>query len=251
MSISCDPAELVRASKCFPCVPKSQRRAVRNYLLCQVANVGAIGATGRNYTTNFAVRSNPISEGGNWLNGATDGLDWHDVQTSLGFASAFNGNNFSDSTALLTGSWSNNQLATATVFRGALDETHFPEVELRLRSSLAPHVCNGYEFLYSLKTDASCYINIVRWNGAFGDFTGLLGGGPGLTGLQYVIHNGDILKATAVGSTLSIYLNGSLLASVVDSTFPTGRPGMGFDSSLQAYDYSTFGFTNFSATDGL
>lgn len=40
MPLSCDPATLVKAAKCFPCVPKSSRRAVRAYLLCQLARVG-------------------------------------------------------------------------------------------------------------------------------------------------------------------------------------------------------------------
>jgi len=37
MSISCAPADLVRAAKCFPCVPRGARRWVRAYLLCQFA----------------------------------------------------------------------------------------------------------------------------------------------------------------------------------------------------------------------
>lgn len=38
MSISCDPAAIVKAAKCFPCVPRGSRRWVRAYLLCQFAN---------------------------------------------------------------------------------------------------------------------------------------------------------------------------------------------------------------------
>ena len=34
------------------------------------------------YTTNFSGAENPISEGGRWLNGQTDGLDWTDVRTT-------------------------------------------------------------------------------------------------------------------------------------------------------------------------
>jgi hypothetical protein len=232
----------------MPCLPRGARGAIRSYLLCQIANASA--AAGRSYSTNFPGVENPISEGGLWLNGLTDGLDWTNVRSFGGFASAFQAHDFNDSTALLKGTWANNQMATATVFRGALDETHFPEVELRLRSSLSPHVCNGYEFLYSLKSDASCYVNIVRWNGAVNDFTGLLGpGGSGLTGTQYVLHTGDVLKATAVGNVLSIFLNGTLLGSVSDATFPNGKPGVGFDSSLSTYDYSTFGLSQFAAAE--
>ena len=38
------------------------------------------------YTTNFSLAGNPISEGGRWLNGPTDGLDWTDGRTAPGFA---------------------------------------------------------------------------------------------------------------------------------------------------------------------
>src|SRR5260221_14050462 len=38
------------------------------------------------YTTTFSRAENPISEGGKWRNGQTDGLDWTDVRTTPGFA---------------------------------------------------------------------------------------------------------------------------------------------------------------------
>jgi hypothetical protein len=44
MSISCDPASLVKAAKCFPCVPRGSRRWVKAYLLCQFANKPTIPA---------------------------------------------------------------------------------------------------------------------------------------------------------------------------------------------------------------
>ncbi|KPL00375.1 MAG: hypothetical protein AMK75_05530, partial [Planctomycetes bacterium SM23_65] len=40
----------------------------------------------RSYTTHFPLDEAPISEGGNWLNGATDGIDWYDVITKNGVA---------------------------------------------------------------------------------------------------------------------------------------------------------------------
>ena len=33
----------------------------------------------RSYRTDFASSENPISEGGMWLNGRKDGVDWIDV----------------------------------------------------------------------------------------------------------------------------------------------------------------------------
>ena len=74
------------------------------------------------YSTNFSRAENPISEGGRWLNGQTDGLDWTNVRTTPGFAlgTEIGGNRpdpqkFDDSTALLKGTWGPNQTAQATV----------------------------------------------------------------------------------------------------------------------------------------
>src|SRR5438046_7973905 len=36
-------------------------------------------AIAESYTTNFPLTENPISEGGNWINGLTNGIDWSDV----------------------------------------------------------------------------------------------------------------------------------------------------------------------------
>lgn len=38
MSVSCDPNILAEAAKCFECLNESQREAIANYLLCQIAN---------------------------------------------------------------------------------------------------------------------------------------------------------------------------------------------------------------------
>jgi len=38
------------------------------------------------YATTFSRAENPISEGGQWLNGQTDGIDWTDIRTTPGFA---------------------------------------------------------------------------------------------------------------------------------------------------------------------
>lgn len=40
MAISCDPSALVKAAKCFECIPRGSRRWVKNYLLCLLANSG-------------------------------------------------------------------------------------------------------------------------------------------------------------------------------------------------------------------
>src|SRR4051795_227803 len=40
----------------------------------------------RSYSTSFPLAENPFSEGGNWINGRVDGLDWADVRSTPGFA---------------------------------------------------------------------------------------------------------------------------------------------------------------------
>lgn len=42
MAVNCNPSDLVNAARCFSCIPKSARRAVRAYLLCNFANRFAI-----------------------------------------------------------------------------------------------------------------------------------------------------------------------------------------------------------------
>jgi hypothetical protein len=43
-TVPCDPAKLVKAAKCFSCVPREMRESVFLYLLCQIATLGAPGA---------------------------------------------------------------------------------------------------------------------------------------------------------------------------------------------------------------
>ena len=81
-------------------------------LLLWGAGAEAIAGT---YATNFPLTENPTSEGGYWING----IDWADVATTPGRAfgtQTVNSPNYSDSTALLIGSWGPNQTAQGTVF---------------------------------------------------------------------------------------------------------------------------------------
>jgi hypothetical protein len=86
-------------------------------------------------------------------------------------------------------------------------------------------------------------VEIVRWNGALGDFTYVARtGGPGL-------RDGDMVKATIIGNVITAYINGAQVLQGTDNTFSTGSPGMGFynDGSPNAND--DFGFTSFKASD--
>jgi len=212
-----------------------------------VAAVAAAG--GGTYSTVFSLTENPISEGAVWKNGKTVGLDWSDVRTTAGLAFGTQNGlvNFNDSIAILQGSWTADQTATATV-RTTNQQTGgiFEEVELLLRFAITPHGARGYEMNYSCRRDGSQYVQIVRWNGALGSWT-LLDArtGPGL-------KDGDQVKATIVGSTITTYINNAAIFSVTDTAFTSGTPGLGFylqgGSAALAGDY---GFTSYTATGSL
>jgi hypothetical protein len=225
----------------------SQITATLGSVISPAVTLTVTSAAGNFYATNFSLTENPISEAGKWINGKVTGLDWADVRTTpgLAFGNQTDTGAYEDSTAVLVGIWGPDQTVQATVHTVNQSSSLFEEVELRLRTSITAHSNSGYEINFHCTADGTQYVQIVRWNGRLGDFTGLNGGaGPGL-------HNGDVVTATIVGSTLSAYINGQLIVQATDSTFTSGSPGIGFyfaggDTSQQ----SDFGFSSFSASDG-
>jgi hypothetical protein len=204
----------------------------------------------RSYRTSFPGNESPISEGGIWLNGRRDGIDWADVIMSDGEvygavtrmaiaerrveqgnldSTADEGTapegDYDDPTAVLAGPWGRNQYAKAEVFSRNPTDEYFQEVEIRLRSAIVPHRCTGYEiFFRCLKTEAG-YAEIVRWNGQIGDFTSL----AKLSGPQYGVQDGDIVEASIVGNVIKGYINGVEVISATDDVFDQGSPGVGFN----------------------
>lgn len=176
------------------------------------------------YTTNFPLKEDPISEGGRWIGGKTAGVDWGNVSTVPGLAIGLAGpKEYADSVALLAGSWGPDQTVEALVDKGHVFRA--PEVSLRLRSSLSAHRCTGYEVSNSLRADGTAYLIIVRWNGPLADFTYLLN----VTGKEYGVTTGDVVKATIVGGTITAYKNGVQMGQAKDNTFRSGQPGFGFN----------------------
>lgn len=200
------------------------------------------------YTTNFPATENPLSEGGRWIGGKLTGLDWADARSTPGFAfgTQSGASGFNDSTAVLSGNWGPDQTAQATVhYLNAQPATSSEEVELRLRTSVTAHKITGYEVNFQINPGTGAYIQIVRWNGPLGSFT------PLATANGYGLQNGDVVKASIAGSTITVYLNGAQVLQTADSTYATGSPGMGFYlENAPASANSDFGFTSFTATDG-
>jgi hypothetical protein len=200
------------------------------------------------YSTNFDLTENPISEDGKWQSGAAIGLDWKDVRTSGGiaFGTQTGDDKFRDSTALLTGTWDPNQSVSGVVHTvNQITNSVIQEVEFRLRSTLSAHVNSGYEINFRCTNDGSQYVQMVKWNGPVGDFTYIDSTtGPG-------VRDGDTLKAEIIGTTINAYINGQLVLSRTDSKFSAGNPGIGFylqggTGALNA----DFGFRSITATGG-
>jgi hypothetical protein len=198
------------------------------------------------YSTSFPLAENPISESGNWINGDAAGLDWSNVETTaaLAFGTESGSAGYDDSTAILVGLWNPDQMVQATVHTvNQRTDPVFEEVELRLRTTIAPHSVTGYEINFRCTSDGSQYVQIVRWNGSFGRFAYVSRTtGPGL-------HNGDIVKATISGRMITVFINGTKILEGWDATYKSGSPGIGFFQQGAAGVNSDFGFTSVAAAD--
>ncbi|MEO8765466.1 MAG: hypothetical protein ABI416_14305 [Ginsengibacter sp.] len=204
----------------------------------------------RSYSTNFRHTERRISEGSNWINGGTRGIDWTNVSTAGGLAIGHQvGVRFSDATALLSGTWGADQTAMGVVYSAAQVDLCYQEVELRLRSSLSAHSCTGYEINFKASKTSEAYSQIVRWNGALGDFTYL----KTARGPQYGVKAGDSVMASITGSVITVFINGVQMLEATDTTFKNGNPGIGFNLENAPAGCSgtngNYGFTYFRAAD--
>jgi len=141
-------------------------------------------------------------------------------------------------------------MARATVYTVNQTQAIAEEVELRLRTTITEHHITGYEFLYRVTADGSQYLGIVRWNGPLNDFTSLTDESCSKTGPG--LRNGDSVMATAIGTTLTLYINGKPYCQANDRRFMNGSPGIGFwNWGGTMKDNHNYGFTSFQASDGL
>ena len=90
------------------------------------------------YRTTFPDAENPISQGSSWYNGADDGIDWCNVQTSIGYAWGVGpcSVRYADPTAILKGTWGPDQTVQATARIETTDASYYQEIELRLRTTV-------------------------------------------------------------------------------------------------------------------
>jgi len=196
--------------------------AGNNSLESTALTVNTAASTGGSYSTNFDLTENPISEGGVWHRANNS---WTSVRTQNGMAHGTNGitNEYDDSYALLSG-FGPTQTAEAVVFRSPSLVTGIShEVELLLRFSDDSGNARGYECLFAYYGG----VEVVRWNGAMGNYTPLsFSGGSGSLGREFI--TGDVVKATIAGNVISLYINGLLIGRATDSVYTTGQPGISF-----------------------
>lgn len=186
------------------------------------AGACSTAAPSGSYSTSFNTTENPISEGGRWYRANNP---WTNVRTANGIAFGSNGvtNGYDDSYALLSGAFGPDQTVEAVVQRDstqAQGETH--EVELLLRFSDDSNNARGYECLFSWAGG----VQVMRWNGGIGNFTVL--NTSQMSYFSRPLATGDVIKASIIGSVISLYINGQLIVQGSDSTFKTGQPGMSF-----------------------
>ncbi len=206
-----------------------------------------MATTVRSYSTHFEFDEDPISEGGMWLNGRKDGIDWIDVisKNGVGYGAvsrmgaaekrAEQGNlddtdsaplgDYDDPTAVLTGEWGPDQHARGVVFSQNPSGEYFQEVQFRLRHTMRPHFCSGYEVFWRCLKAEGAYAEIVRWNGAIGDWTSI----QRQAGAEFGVVDGDRIAASIVGSEIRGFVNGVEVISATDETWATGAPGIGFN----------------------
>jgi hypothetical protein len=196
----------------------------------------------KSYSTHFPLNEDPISEGGRWLNGAKDGIDWYDVITKNGVAfGTVTKGEYTDPTALLKGKWGKNQHGKGKVFsRNQTEKGNGQEVEIRLRSALTRQNCTGYEVFWRCLKTPKAYVAIVRWNGKVRDWISL----KNHRGAQYGVKDGDTVEATIVGNVIKGYLNGLEMITATDDTYKEGSPGIGFNYGVGDTN-GDFGFTYF------
>jgi hypothetical protein len=203
----------------------------------------------RAYSTSFPLAENPLSENSNWIGGKTTGLVWSDFQSTpgLAFGKQLGTNSLmtDDAIALLTGTWGPNQTVQATVKTVNQNDSIFEELEIRLRSTITANSSTGYECNFSARSSANAYVQIVRWNGPLNNWTLIDARG----GTAYALNNGDTIKCTISGSTITAYINGVQKLQVTDSTYSNGNPGIGAFLAGATGVNEDYGFTSVTASE--
>lgn len=189
----------------------------------QILQFSGAGSSLKTFSTNFPTAESPISLGGQMITSTTPGVSWvwGDVRVvSAGNAESTHYNSFvNDALAVNVGTWRPDLGASVTVGPFARGSNGASEFEIHFRTD--PATGAGYEITWGYY---GIYYIIVKWY-ANGDFTYVLNDTSPTTPLK----PGDVLTATIVGSTITMFTNGVQVAQASDSEFTTGNPGFGFN----------------------
>jgi hypothetical protein len=240
-------------------------------------SVPLFGVAGRTYTTSFTGTENPISEGGNWINGQQVGIDWKDMRVAGGLAygtqSGAGGPPYNDSTAVITGNWAPDQAVEAVVHTvNQQTGSVYEEVEIRLRTTITSHRLAGYEFNWRANHDGSQYHQIGYWYGPIGTSSCALNcafaavpnsinsSGDGMTAAfgNPGLFDGDTVGASIVGNHITSWVIHNGVKKVLENFndtggagggayFTSGSPGMGHWMHGPGQFVSDFGFTRLTA----
>lgn len=178
-------------------------------------------STGRGfYMTDFPLDEDPISEGGAWT---AISSPWLRIRTGEGLAQAdAYVDGYNDNYAHLQGFGPDVEI-TATVY--VAGPPPYGEILLLARMADTADSNRGYEYLY----DADGSVQLMRWNGGFGDFTPMGGESfnPG------PLQDFDQLRLRVQGNTITAYHRRPPddwveVGQTTDDTWADGEPGMGF-----------------------
>ena len=171
----------------------------------------------KTYSSDFPTDENPVSEGGIWINGLTEGIDWADCVTNNGMIhggptrmnlggeagrAGHAGRRHRRRRRRPEGDYDDpdradhGRVGLEPVRQGRSSSPHnptdewFQEVEIRLRIGIEPNWCSGYEIFFRCLTNELGYAEIVRWNGKIKDWTSL----QKHIGPQYGVKTGDVSR---------------------------------------------------------
>lgn len=200
------------------------------------------------FSTDFSTIENPVSIGGKMITSNSPGVSWIvltpgtppvAVVADGAENTQYNVTGLNDALAVCTGTWRPDQQASVTI--GSLVPFNLGsfgiEVEIHLRTDPVTGV--GYEITWGFSRK---YWLIARWlsNGSFDEIL------PE-TASPYQLLPGDVVSASMVGSTITMYTNGVQVQQITDTMFTTGNPGFGFNAGSNGTD--PFAFRAFSAQE--
>lgn len=225
-----------------------------NTSLTVSGNITVIKPGQRFYSSKFKLTETPLSEGGSWTSWGINPPSTHCRSANgvlWGTMKFFDGNNFADSGACLSG------FAPDHACRAIIVNTGNPttrEVELLVRSSITSNTRTGYE----LDLSPAFGLNVVRINGPDNDFTIATSGFPITNNPNVLFDDGAEWTWAADGFFLTATCNDIVVVNNLDIrtafggglVLSTGNPAAGFWNDTGVDDNAAvFGWRDFAAYD--